>query len=247
MQNKQISIIVPVYNGAKFIRKNLEHLKSVLPEYFPNFEIIVVIDGKTDDSLKEAKKVKGIKLVSYKKNQGKGYALKKGFELCTGDYVTFIDADLDFPPRQLKNFIPYMATADIIIGSKRHPFSKLKYPFFRKVLSKGFQIISKIVLGVSLRDTQSGLKLMKREALEILMPLVVVKRYAFDLELMFLAQKHGFRTVEAPIKVDFKGNSGINFKTIFKTIFGMFLDILAIRYRYSILKYYQKKYHEVFL
>jgi hypothetical protein len=134
-----------------------------------------------------------------------------------------------------------MATADLIIGCKRHPFSKLKYPISRMILSKGYQLFSSLLLGVSLRDTQTGLKLIKREVLDIIMPLLTVKRHAFDLELCFLAQKHGFRVVEAPISIDYKF-SGTSIDK--RTIIGMFLDTMAIRYRYSVLKYYQKMYHK---
>lgn len=237
---KLISVIVPVYNGEKFIARNLEKMKEEVSSVFPNYEIIVVIDGKTDNSKKEAEKVKRIKIVSYAKNQGKGAALKEGFAHSTGEYITFADADRDIPIKQIKNFVPYMANADMVIGSKRHPFSKVNYPVLRKILSRGFQIYSWLVLQVHLRDTQSGLKLIKREVLEIIMPLILVKRYAFDLELCFLAQKHGFKTAEAPIYVDFDNSK--KGAASWKTIRGMFLDVLAIRYRYSFLHYYQKKF-----
>ncbi|MFA7707662.1 MAG: glycosyltransferase family 2 protein [Candidatus Pacearchaeota archaeon] len=246
MENKKLSVIVPVYNGEKFIQKNLEQIRDSISNNFPNHEIIVVIDGKTDNSKKEAEKVKGVKVISYEKNQGKGYALKYGFKYCTGDYVTFIDCDMDLHPEQLKNFIPYLSTADVIIGSKRHPFSKLNYPFSRRILSSGFRIYSWLILGLSLRDTQSGLKLIKKEVLDVIMPLILVKRFAFDLELCFLAKKHGFRTVEAPIHVNFQNNSSLskNLSSTFKNIKGMFLDVLAIRYRYTFLNYYQKMFWE---
>lgn len=243
MKNKRLSVIVPVYHAEEFIENNLRIMKSNLSEYFKNLEIIAVIDGADDRSFENASKVEDVKVIGYPLNNGKGHALKYGFENCSGDYVTFLDCDMDLPPKQLKNFIPYMASADIVIGSKRHPFSKVDYPPLRKLMSKAFQIYSRMVLGVSLRDTQSGVKLLKREVLDVLMPLVVIKRYAFDLELMFLAEKHNFRTVEAPIFLNFKDKvSGINPKSIF----GMFLDVLGIRYRYTILRYYQKKYHENF-
>ncbi len=237
---KIISVIVPVYNGEKFIAQNLERMKEEVSGVFPNYEIIAVIDGSKDTSFKEAKKVSGIKVIQLPVNQGKGAALKEGFNHVTGDYITFADADRDIPIKQIKNFIPYMATADLVIGSKRHPFSRVNYPFIRKILSRGFQFYSWMILQVHLRDTQSGLKLIKREVLEVIMPLILVKRYAFDLELCFLAQKHGFRIVEAPIYVNFdnskKGSAS------WKTIIGMFLDTLAIRYRYSFLHYYQRKF-----
>ncbi|MBD3355233.1 glycosyltransferase [Candidatus Woesearchaeota archaeon] len=240
LHNKKLSLIVPVYKGEKFIAENLKQMKQSISKYFPNFEIIAVIDGYVDKSMEEAKKVAEVKVLGYKDNCGKGHALKYGFQHCTGDFVTFVDSDMDLPPRQLKNFIPYMATADMIIGSKRHPFSKLEYPLSRKILSKGYQLFSWMLLGVGLRDTQSGLKLMKKEVLDVIMPLAMVKRHAFDLELCFLAEKHGFRCVEAPIHIDYKfSGTSISRNTIFK----MFLDTLAIRYRYSILHHYQKEYH----
>lgn len=241
MRNKKLSVIVPVYKAESFIAENLRKMQKSISEQFPNNEIIAVIDGDLDNSRKEAESVKGVKVIGFTKNRGKGAALKYGFENSTGEYITFVDCDMDLDPKQLKNFIPYMATADLIIGSKRHPFSRVHYPLKRKILSKGFQIYSWLVLQVHLRDTQSGLKLIKREVLDVIMPLVMVKRYAFDLELCFLAQKHGFRTVEAPVDVDYKFNgSGVDMNAIR----GMFLDTLAIRYRYSFLNHYQQKYWE---
>lgn len=244
MKTKKISLIVPVYKAESFIRKNLEEIKKSVSKTFPNYEIIAVIDGEVDNSKKEASKVEGITVISYKENKGKGYALNYGFNHSSGDFVTFIDCDMDIHPDQLRNFIPYMTTADLVIGSKRHPFSKLHYPLLRRILSVGFRLYSWTILGVKLRDTQSGLKLIKREVLEVIMPLLLVKRYAMDIELCFLAQKHGFRTVEAPLHIDFQAFHGKPSASSLKTINGMFLDVLAIRYRYSFLHYYQRAFHK---
>ena len=243
---KKISFIVPVYRSKRFIKKNLEELKLSVGNFFDNFEIIVVVDG-CKSSLLEVKKVEGIKILSYSQNRGKGFALKYGTSNATGEFITFIDADMDLHPDLLLNFIPYLSNADMVVGSKRHPFSDLEYPLMRKVFSKGFWFIQKIILGVALRDTQTGLKIIRRELADIVMPLVLVKRYAFDVELCFLAQKNGFRVVEAPVKVTTNVGSTIGGNNIFgllKTAKGMFWDICAIRYRYSVLKYYQKKYAE---
>lgn len=239
---KKLSVIVPVYRGEDFIEENLTKIKNEVSKYFPNFEVVAVIDGSWDHSFENAKKVPDVKVVGYSHHHGKGFALKYGYRFVTGDYVTFIDSDMDLNPQLLKNFLPYLSTAELVIGSKRHPFSKLKYPFWRRVLSKMFQIYTNIVLWNHLKDTQSGLKLMKREVLDIIMPSLLVKKYAFDAELCFLALKHGFRVVEAPIYVNFdkKSGSGINFKQILL----MALDILAVRYRYSILHYYQKRFRK---
>lgn len=244
MLHKKLSVIVPVYKAEAFIQRSLEEIKKSISKNFPNYEIIAVIDGEFDNSKKEAEKVSGINVISYKENKGKGNALQVGFKHSTGDYITFIDCDIDIHPDQLKNFFPYTATADVIIGSKRHPFSKLNYPVLRRILSNGFRAYQWLILGVKLKDTQSGFKLIKREVLEIIMPLLLVKRYAFDVELCFLAQKHGFRTVEAPLHVAYNAFSNGGSTIKFKDIRGMFLDVLAIRYRYSLSKYYQKKFWE---
>ncbi|MFA6023461.1 MAG: glycosyltransferase family 2 protein [Candidatus Pacearchaeota archaeon] len=241
MNGEKLSVIVPCYKAESFIAKNLEKMKESISAHFKNYEIIAVIDGETDNTKREAEKVPGIKVLSYKENKGKGYALKYGFEHSTGQFVTFVDCDMDLDPKQLRNFIPYTSNADLVIGSKRHPFSKLHYPVLRRFLSNGFRLYSWVVLGVKLRDTQSGLKLMRREVLEVIMPLILVKRYAFDLELCFLAQEHGFRVVEAPIYI----SEQFNGSTIdLRAIRGMFLDVLAIRYRYSFKHYYQKRFWE---
>jgi glycosyltransferase involved in cell wall biosynthesis len=240
-----ISIIIPVYKAEKFIEGNLIEIRRVISENFTNFEIIVVIDGEIDRSKQEAAKVDGIKLYSYKENKGKGYALSFGFDKSKGNLVTFVDCDLDLNPSQLKNFLPYLATADFVVGSKRHPFSKLHYPFIRKVLSIGFLVFSYLLLGVKLRDTQSGLKLIKREVLEIILPLMRVSRFGFDLELCFLAQKHGFRTVEAPLHLTYQEFEGVRTTIRFKDIFLMFSEVIQIRINYSIKRVYQKTFWKI--
>ncbi len=238
--SNKVSIIVPVYKAESFIRNNLEEIKNIIQRIFPVNEIIAVIDGEVDNSKEEALKVEGIKILSYKENQGKGHALYYGFKHSTGKYVAFVDCDLDLNPDQLKNFVPYLTTSDIVVGSKRHPFSKIHYPFKRKVLSIGFFIYSRIILGVKLRDTQSGLKLIKREVLEIIMPLMQVKRFSFDLELCFLAQKHGFKMVEAPFHLTFQQFEEVSSTIRLRDVFTMFYEVIQIRVNYSFKRNYQK-------
>jgi glycosyltransferase involved in cell wall biosynthesis len=245
MYSKKLSIIIPAYKESKTIGANLEWIRKKLAGVISDYEIIVVIDGKVDDTYskvkKVAKKVGGIKIVSYEKNHGKGFALKRGFAASTGELIMFLDADGDIDPLQLKRLYPYMSAADLVIGSKRHPFSKTHYPFIRKVLSFCYSVFIRIFFGLKLRDTQTGIKLMKREMLKVVMPFILVKRYAFDLELCFLASKHGFRIVEAPIEINYKfSGSGIDAKAVRN----IFVDTLAIWYRYHILRYYQKKYYQ---
>jgi dolichol-phosphate mannosyltransferase len=244
LQDKKISLIIPAFNEGKSIYLNLQEIKYSVSKFFSNVEIIVVDDGSRDNTAAQARQVNGVRVVSYSQNRGKGFALKYGFSKSTGEYITFLDADADIHPMLLKNFIPYLSSADMVIGSKRHPFSKLRYPMSRKVLSYMYHLFSWVVTGVKLNDTQSGMKIIKREVLEVIMPLVMVKRYAFDLELCFLAQKHGFRVVEAPLYINQKIKGSVASPATLRSIKGMFIDTIAIRYRYSVLKHYQKLFHK---
>ena len=235
----KLSVIVPMYNEEN-IYGNLQEMIRSLNKNFKDYEIVLVDDGSTNDCLKEAKRIKSkhLKIVGYKKNQGKGHALKYGFRFVKGDYVTFIDADLDLHPDQIKTFFDSMDGFDVVVGSKRHPESKVYYPWFRKLFSWGYHVFVFFLLGVKFKDTQSGIKLFKKKVLDVVLSKVAVKKYAFDLELLVVADKYGFRMKEAPIKLNYKfSGTGVNFKEIFY----MFIDTLAIFYRLRILRYYDKK------
>ena len=242
---REISLIMPCHNEGSEIYRNLhETLKTMneMKNFNIDFEIILVDDGSTDNTLKEAKLVKSnkIRIVFYKPNRGKGYALKYGFNFVKGDLVTFVDSDLEIHPRQLLRFVSYMYeyNADIVIGSKSHPDSKVNYPLKRKVLSLLYHLFVNILFGLNVGDTQSGMKLIKRECASKILPKVVVKRYAFDLELLVVAKKLGFKIKEAPIEVRFNFNKkGLGFKSIWP----IFQDTLGIAYRRYILRYYDQK------
>ncbi|MBU0929976.1 MAG: glycosyltransferase [Nanoarchaeota archaeon] len=237
----KLSVIIPAYNEGENIHSDLNKIIESLHKVTDDFEIIIVNDGSKDDTLKEVGKIKDkrLKIKSYEENKGKGYALKYGFSFAKGKYITFMDADLDINPDSLKNFFKYMEfyNADIIVGSKRHPQSKVHYPFLRRVLSKSYQILIFLLFRLNVSDTQSGLKLLKYDCAKDLLKKVTVKKYAFDLELLVNAKRQGYKVVEAPIFLDYKFNSTINLKAIK----GIFIDTLGIAYRTYILRYYDKR------
>ncbi len=239
IETPDLSIIIPAYNEGKELVKNISSIIESIDKVTNNFELIIVDDGSTDNTKEESKKLndKRIKFLSYEINKGKGAALKYGFEYAKGKYVSFMDADLDINPSSLKNFFHYMDfyDADIIIGSKRHPESKVHYPWFRRFLSWGYQVLIFLLFKLNIRDTQSGLKLLKYDVAKDLMKKVTVKKYAFDLELLINAKKKGYRVVEAPIVLEYKfSGTGINLKAVK----GIFIDTLGIAYRNYVLRYY---------
>jgi len=235
-----ISVIIPAKNEGNHIYNSLKEVEKVCNTNRWEYEIIVVDDGSTDKTYEEVLRAgKGNRMIKVvkKKNGGKGSAIKYGFDHCSGDLVTFIDADLDLHPRQIPLFIKYMGRydADVVIGSKRHPLSKVNYPFYRKVLSEAYQFITALLFDLNLTDTQAGLKLFKYEVLEEILPKVLCKKYAFDLELLVNAKHRGFKIVEVPIELNWQRVGG---RISLRDIGRIALDTAAIFYRLRILKYY---------
>jgi len=248
MENKQhfLSVIVPVYKQEKTIKKDLTDIDQVLKQIRYDYEIIAIIDGKKEDnSYKIAKKLKipKLKVFGYQNNHGKGYAVRFGMAKTKGDYIAFIDAGMEIDPNGISLIIEHMEwyNADIIVGSKRHPASQIDYPIDRKIVSFGGHLIAKFLLGINIHDTQAGLKIFKRSVLIKVLPRLLIKRYAFDLEILSVANHLGFKKIyEAPIKLNYNFTS-LTHATGFKTIYNCLVDSLAVFYRLKIINYYDDK------
>jgi len=241
--NPKLSIIIPAYKEGKNIYKTIDDILQSHDILDYNYEVIVVVDGSPDNTAKEAKrhKSKKVQVFEYFPNQGKGHALKYGTKKAQGDIITFADAGGDFDPKQFDKCVKLMEVfdADFVIGSKRHPASKVNYPLLRRVYSKGYHTLVKILFGLRVTDTQTGLKFLKKNVAKDIMPRVLVKQYAFDLEMLVIAWQLGYRRIfEAPVEMNFNGvgSSVANLGAIKK----MFVDTLAIFYRARILNYYRK-------
>lgn len=240
---KLLSLIIPVYRQEKTIRKQLQNIIAELELLSTPYEVIVVVDGLEDRSFEEAKKVKSNKLfiVGYKTNHGKGYAVRYGMGKSKGDVIGFLDAGGDLSELGLSMMLEHYKwyNADIIVGSKRHPVSIVAYPFARKVLSWGYQQFVRLLFGLNIRDTQVGMKLYRREVLEDVLPRLVVKQFAFDIEILAVGYHLGYRRIfEAPVELDFAGASSITSFSVWKIISSMLWDTLAVYYRLHILHYY---------
>lgn len=240
-----LSLIVPAYRQERTIKEDLENIDKTLKEGLPqefDYEVICVVDGFLDKTFDNAKKVKSknVKILGYENNGGKGYAVRFGMKEAKGDLVSFLDAGMDISPKGIMMLMSHMDwyNADIIVGSKRHPVSRVNYPIIRRILSVGYHLGVKILFNLSLTDTQSGLKIFKREVVDAILPHLLVKTYAMDIEMLAVAKHLGFnRIYEAPIEVKFdKRSSNVKWTTVFK----MFQDTLAVFYRLRILHYYDK-------
>ena len=241
-----VSVIVPAYNQAKTIRKDILNIYDSMVSTNYDFEIIVVDDGSTDETFKRVKSIEKerLKATRYLRNMGKGYAVKHGMKMSKGDLVAFIDSGMDINANGISMIIEHMKwyDADIVVGSKRHPASKVLYPPIRKLYSFGVQMLVKLLFRIKIRDTQTGLKVFKRKVLEDVLPRLTVKKFAFDIELIAVADYLGYKRIfEAPVEItkDFRSKSVFQGFLFFDPyVRSFFYDMLGVFYRMYILKYY---------
>ena len=243
---KMVSVIIPAYRQEKTILKDIRNIDDVMSKTRFNYEVIVVVDGYfLDRTFENASKIrrKNVRVLGYKNNKGKGYAIRYGMARSKGDYIVFIDAGMDIDPNGISLILEHLEwyDADIMVGSKRHPASKINYPSIRKIYSWGYYLFVKTLLGVRVRDTQAGLKVFKREVLEKVLPRLLVKEFAFDIEILAVSRYLGFNKIyESPIYLNWdEFNTTFTPFLIFdKNIRGMIMDTLAVFYRLRILDYY---------
>lgn len=235
-----LSVVVPVYNQpdiAENVRTISERIESKLGEAV---ELIVVSDGSEESD--EALSATGLaRVIHYDRNLGKGYAVKTGALAARGRFVSYVDADLDLDPASLPDFLrlAQAESLDFVIGSKRHPDSHVHYPRSRRVGSWLYQQLVRLLFRLDVRDTQVGLKLFRREIAQEVMPLLLVKQFAFDLEFLAVARALGYgRIRERPIRLEYRfTGSGVRSGAVLLAL----VDTAAIFYRLRILRYYHRK------
>ncbi len=241
---EKVSIVMPAYHEADRIAVSIEETARTFDEFGCPWELIVMDDGSNDDTynkaLEAAKGYSGRVIVKKNLfNLGKGRAIKKSLRYISGDYVVFLDADMDLHPVQIQALFDIMRLdkADVVIGSKLHPNSIVDYPFQRRAMSMAYYLLVRILFNLPCHDTQTGLKLFKIEVLRKVLPRILVKKFAFDLEILVNAHHLGYKIAEAPIVLKPKRRYGrIGIEAAFATL----LDTLAVWYRMYILKYYDR-------
>lgn len=241
--NGKLSIIMPAYNEEKLIKHSIEETIRIISGFVRDFEIIVVNDGSKDNTKTEILKVANqddrVKLVSYKTNKGKGNAIKEGIKKSCGDYIAFVDADLELNPAQLEGYLKKMLddNKDVVIGCKFHKDSELIYPFKRKVISMGYYIMLLVLFHLNVKDTQTGLKVFRTEALKPVVPLIKTSGFAYDIEVLVAVHRRGFTIAQMPVKVVHVREAGAN-RIGMKHILDAFKDTMAIFGRTYFKHYY---------
>ncbi len=238
---------MPAFNEAQFIEHNVKETVKVLTTFEYDFEVIVIDDGSYDDTHLAALKARmthpeKVRVVRYDRNKGKGNALICGTSYATGDYVVFLDADMDLHPEQLPTFFEILEAqnADVVVGSKFHPLSNVDYPPIRRIYSALYYAMVRLLFGLPIRDTQTGIKVFKTEVLRRVFPRVLVKRFAFDIEMLANAHRLGYKICEAPVTLRFRRIFG---RVLMADVRNVFLDTIAIFYRMKIIRYYDRVEH----
>jgi len=245
--NASVSVVLPCYNEGKNIYRNIIHIEKYLKSNFNDVEIIAVNDGSTDNTQEELQRLREnpgipLKIINKSANEGKGAAVKRGVLESRKDITVFMDADLAIPIEELPKFVEEIKTgSDIVIASRFISKIKILKPilWYRSIMEKIFRILQMIVMNnYAVQDTQCGFKVFRRKTAFKIFPLLTVKRFSFDVEIIFLAKKMGAKVKELPITLQNPPESHIR---IVLDSWNMFWDLVRIRLndlrgKYDVLK-----------
>ena len=227
------SIVIPAYNEEKRIIDTLKRLTEFMSLNYPEYEIIVVDDGSTDSTgrvinekfLSDTK----IKILKLSSNHGKGYAVKKGILASNGDSILVTDADMSAPIEQISKLIPFLAEGnDIVMASRSVDKAHVKKHqlWYREIMGKIFNLFVRMLVFKGFYDTQCGFKLIKSNVAKELAGLMKIDGFCFDVEMIFLALKRGYKPIE--IGVDWINSPDSKVK-LFTSSLAMFIDLFKIK------------------
>lgn len=228
-----LSVIIPAYNEEKRLLSTLSKICAYLSTKDFPYEIIVVDDGSTDNTLQMVKNFassnRHIVILINEQNSGKGYSVRKGMLSARGEYVFFTDADLSTPIEEIEKCLPYLINGyDVVIGSRSMPGSDIlvRQPWYREKMGKIFNFMVNMVLLKGIIDTQCGFKGFKREAVKTVFNRCKIDGFSFDVEALYLSRKYNFKIKEIPIRWE---NSPLSKVSPIKHSLQMFKDLIGIK------------------
>ena len=233
MKKSKLSIVIPAYNEEQRIQKTLASYDWYFSRKY-NAEIIVVCDGNTDKTAelvsRYSKKHKHIRLLTFPVRLGKGGGLIQGLRVAKGNLVGFVDADSSTSTHDYEKLVKIILKSkyDGAVASRYLPKSRIlvKQPFYRKFLSRGWNLLVRIIFGIPFTDTQCGAKVFRKKALQKVLPKMKTHGFEFDVELLWRMQKARFKIAEVPIAWLHAEQS--KFKV--SDIVGMFFRLILVRF-----------------
>jgi dolichyl-phosphate beta-glucosyltransferase len=228
-----LSIIIPSYNEESRLPATLERIVAYLQTYGRAAEVLVVDDGSKDRTAAVAESFRGkipsLRVVSNGVNRGKGFSVRHGMQEARGRVALFTDADLSAPIEEAGKLIDALETYDLAIGSRAMDRSLISVheSSFREFAGIIFNKIVRIILWLPFVDTQCGFKAFRRESCDIIFKQQTIERFGFDPELLFLAQRHGLRATEIPVRW---GHSPATKVSMLRDSIQMFIDVFTVRW-----------------
>ena len=231
----EISIIIPAFEESERLVESLPKVCRYLGDSEMNAEVIVVDDGSGDDTAavaetELAKFSMPSRIVSYSQNRGKGYAVRTGLAEAAGEIALFTDADLSTPIDEMHKLIDPIRSGelDIAFGSRALDRSLIgtHQPWRREQGGKVFNLIVRLMTGLPFWDTQCGFKAFGMNAFRPLLDKMQIDRFGFDVEFLYVAQHHGLRLREIPVRWDNDDRSKVN---VVRDSLRMFDEVRQIR------------------
>ena len=240
----ELSIVIPAYNEENRLGRALERIRDFLPSLNlqpEQVEILIVDDGSTDGTSRIAqdwmRALPSVRLISNDQNRGKGYSVKRGMLEARGRVALFTDADLSSPIEESqKLFAAIQSGNDVAIGSRaldRSLISVHQSPL-REIAGILYNGLVRLLTGLPFHDTQCGFKAFLREPSQIVFDQQRIERFGFDPEILFLAKRHGLRTVEVPVRWAHDPATKVH---VFRDSLLMFGDLVLIRWNWLLGRY----------
>jgi len=228
-----LTIVIPAYNEEKRIGLSLRKIIDYLELRNFNAEIIVVDDGSSDQTAEIAKDIlaeyqAGL-VIEMPKNRGKGAAVQEGILRAKSELVLFSDADLSTPIEELEKLLPLAREGyEVVIGSRAWPQSEIRkrQSWLREHMGKFFNLLVRLLVLKGFKDTQCGFKLFKREAARTIFSQLQTSGFAFDVEVLWLAEKFGYKIAQVPVVWINYPDSRVH---LIQSSFSMLIDLIKLK------------------
>jgi dolichyl-phosphate beta-glucosyltransferase len=215
-----LSLVIPCYNEEDRFREKIPEI-LVFMSMIDDKELVLVNDGSTDSTealmLKVGARNPWVKVITYKDNKGKGYALRKGVLASSKESILVSDIDLSTPLKEFWRLNQYAQYHDIVIGSRANSNIEVKQNIVKRVVGKGGNLLIRLILGLNLKDTQCGFKLFK-STIKPIFEKAKVNGFGYDFEILYLAQKKGLFIKECAVIWNNDFRSKVKLKHYFKTL-----------------------------
>ncbi len=225
----KLSVVIPVFNEEENIEKNLNHIIYYLKKNKIGNEIIVVEDGSKDATRRIVQNIgkenREVILTRKRENKGKGYSVKEGILMATGDYILFADADLSTPIEELKTFLPLIKKYDIVIGSRAARGARVTSAWYKILLGRIGNVFISWLAVKEIKDTQCGFKLFRAKIAREIFEKQTINRWGFDFEILHIAQKKRYSIKEQPVHWRIAQKSKVKLGDYLKTL----LELIKIK------------------